>query len=177
MLQTLYGQYPILTRIHEGRESQYLGDKILVKFKEVVSQEGKEKFAADFSAKIVRHHFGQWYSLGLPKNTDPYDLVPKMSKRPEVAFVELDVILSPADDFTNQWGLNNTGQTLYPPGGPITGTPDADTDALEAWSLTKGNPAIRIGIIDTGIDSLHPDLTVGGQLASNLLILPEMIHE
>lgn len=172
MLQSLYGQYPILSRTYEGKEIQYLGDKILIKFKEGTSRERMEQFAADFSAKLTRHHFGQWYSLDLPKNTDPYDLVPKMSKRLEATFVQLDQLLSLADDFTNQWGLNNTGQTINPPGGPITGTGDADTDALEAWSITQGSSAIRIGIVDTGIDSMHLDFTVGGQLASNFLILP-----
>ncbi|MBC8044550.1 MAG: S8 family serine peptidase [Rhizobacter sp.] len=30
--------------------------------------------------------------------------------------------------------------------------------ATEAWTITKGDPAVRIGIIDTGIDYTHPDL-------------------
>ena len=29
---------------------------------------------------------------------------------------------------------------------------------FEAWNITKGNPAIKIGVIDTGLDYEHPDL-------------------
>lgn len=59
--------------------------------------------------------------------------------------------------FEEQWGLNNTGQehTVSDPFlGPIqvTGTPDADIDAPEGWDITTGDPAVKIAILDTGID-------------------------
>lgn len=52
--------------------------------------------------------------------------------------------------FSQQWALQNTGQT----GGII----DCDIDAVEAWEIEKGNPDIVIAIIDSGIDYTHPDL-------------------
>ncbi len=52
--------------------------------------------------------------------------------------------------FSLLWGLQNTGQ--------LGGTPQADIDATDAWVRTQGNPNLLIGIIDTGIDYLHPDL-------------------
>ncbi len=52
--------------------------------------------------------------------------------------------------FSDQWGLDNTGQT--------GGTPDADIDAPEAWDLETGNANVIIAILDTGIDLDHPDL-------------------
>ncbi|MFC1671893.1 hypothetical protein ACFL01_02030, partial [Planctomycetota bacterium] len=51
----------------------------------------------------------------------------------------------------NCWGLHNTGQT--------GGIPDADIDAPEAWDRTTGDANVLVGIIDTGIDYNHPDLT------------------
>ncbi len=57
--------------------------------------------------------------------------------------------------FSEQWALNNTGQ--------FNGTPDADIDAFEAWSMTQGTETIRIAILDEGVDLTHPDL------AGNLL--------
>lgn len=158
----LRAQYPVLTGMHEGKEIRYWVDKILVKFNEGLSEDSRQKFARDFDARIVRHHFGEWYSLDLPKGTDPLDLVPIMSARPEAAFVEADGVITAADDFSNQWGLHNTGQTIHPPGGLITVTADADMDVLEAWSITKGAPSVRIGIVDSGIHNEHPDFTVGG---------------
>ena len=62
------------------------------------------------------------------------------------------------DYFEEQWGLNNTGQ-LHTFVSPIsglatqeTGAPDADIDAPEGWGVSMGNAAVKIAILDTGID-------------------------
>ncbi len=64
--------------------------------------------------------------------------------------------------FEEQWGLNNTGQehTDTSLGIPIqvTGTPDADIDAPEGWDVTTGDPAVKIAILDTGIDCASIEL-------------------
>jgi subtilisin family serine protease len=52
--------------------------------------------------------------------------------------------------FNEQWALHNTGQS--------GGTPGADINAPEAWNITTGDTNIVVGVIDTGIDYLHPDL-------------------
>jgi subtilisin family serine protease len=67
--------------------------------------------------------------------------------------VHADVV--PNDPFFSRlWGLNNTGQ----PVSGLTGTPDADIDAPEAWNVTTGSSAVTVAVIDTGIDGSHPDL-------------------
>lgn len=79
------------------------------------------------------------------------------SKDPNVEYVEPDYLVEaakiPNDPlFINQYALNNSGQT----GGSI----DADIDAVEAWEISDTNhKEIIIGILDSGIDYLHPDLT------------------
>ncbi len=59
--------------------------------------------------------------------------------------------------FSKLWGLNNTGNN-----GPKynfqKGVPGADISALNAWKITKGDKAIKIAVIDTGVDYNHPDL-------------------
>ncbi len=52
--------------------------------------------------------------------------------------------------FPNQWHLYNTGQS--------GGTPGADIRAPEAWEITTGDPNIVVAVIDTGVDTNHPDL-------------------
>ncbi|UCE60918.1 MAG: S8 family serine peptidase [Phycisphaerales bacterium] len=52
--------------------------------------------------------------------------------------------------FSEQWALNNTGQT--------GGTVDADIDAPEAWDITQGNADVVVAVIDTGVDYNHEDL-------------------
>lgn len=52
--------------------------------------------------------------------------------------------------FGNLYGMHNVGQA----GGRV----DADIDAPEAWDRHTGNKSLVLGLIDTGIDYLHPDL-------------------
>lgn len=52
--------------------------------------------------------------------------------------------------FTSLWAMKNTGQ-----GGAFAGD---DIDATLAWDLTTGDPEMKIGVIDSGVDYTHPDL-------------------
>ncbi|MDH3980220.1 MAG: S8 family serine peptidase [Gammaproteobacteria bacterium] len=66
-------------------------------------------------------------------------------------------IIAGREYFTEQWGLNNTGQPHTSSdllGNPIqvNGIPGADIDAPEGWDITNGDPAVKIAILDTGID-------------------------
>ena len=66
-------------------------------------------------------------------------------------------IITGREYFEEQWGLHNTGQphTSFDfLGNPVqvNGLPDADIDAPEGWDITTGDPAVRIAILDTGID-------------------------
>jgi subtilisin family serine protease len=78
-----------------------------------------------------------------------------LRSNPNVEYAERNLIMYPftIDDplFSNQWALDNTGQS--------GGTPDADIDAPEAWTICTGNPDIIVAVIGIGIDSTHPDLT------------------
>jgi subtilisin family serine protease len=86
--------------------------------------------------------------------------IAKLSKDPRVRYAEPNHVITidalPNDPaFANTWGLNNTGQTVN----GTRGTPDADIDAPEAWSSTTGSANVTVAVIDTGVDSSHPDLS------------------
>lgn len=80
----------------------------------------------------------------------------KLNKSSAVLYAEPNYIvnasLTPDDSsFSELWGLNNTGQT--------GGVDDADIDAPEAWDISTGSHDVIVGVIDTGVDHTHPDLS------------------
>jgi subtilisin family serine protease len=87
-------------------------------------------------------------------------LVRELSADPDVEYAEpnyiVEAVSTPAsstpDDpmFPLLWGLRNTGQN--------GGLPNADIEAVPAWSVTTGARSAVVGIVDTGIDYTHPDL-------------------
>ncbi len=52
--------------------------------------------------------------------------------------------------YSQEWGMNNSGQT-----GGVAG---ADIKAELAWDLAKGTGQTVVAVVDTGVDYLHPDL-------------------
>ena len=52
--------------------------------------------------------------------------------------------------FSEQWGLHNTGQ--------LSGTVDVDVDAPEFWDIIGSTPGIVIAVLDSGLNFTHPDL-------------------
>lgn len=54
-------------------------------------------------------------------------------------------------EFPKLWGLHNTGGQ--------GGSPDADIDAVEAWDQTTGSDSVVVAVLDSGVDTSHPDLS------------------
>jgi subtilisin family serine protease len=95
-------------------------------------------------------------AAGQPTLDGLYDAMAALAQQAVIAYSEPDYIVRagaviPGDPAMGQlWGLHNVGQA--------GGKPDADIDAPEAWALTTGSHAVKVGVIDTGIDYNHPDL-------------------
>lgn len=95
---------------------------------------------------------------------------------PDFLYPENCLFLSVPNDpnFPKQWSLQNTGQTIqtgstfafYGDAAAVNGIPGSDMNVTSAWDFTTGSDVIKIGVIDTGIDSLHPDFQQAGHLLS-----------
>ncbi len=78
---------------------------------------------------------------------------------PDVLYAEPDAIRRPLalpDDryLGHLWGHHNMGQVVDGRAGRV----DVDVDAPEAWDLTTGSAGVTVAVVDTGIDTTHPDL-------------------
>lgn len=56
--------------------------------------------------------------------------------------------------YARQWAIENTGSALQ-----YNGTPGADMSVNDAWLLTTGDVNIKIAVLDSGVDTLHEDLS------------------
>jgi subtilisin family serine protease len=119
-----------------------------------------ERLFAEASAPL-ESTLSQIYMLGLDPGADVLQAVKALSADPAIAWAEPDYLAYPAatttDDpfFPDQWGLDQI-------------------DAPEAWDTTTGSGTVSIAIIDSGIDTTHPDLSGRlwvnpGEIAGNSL--------
>ena len=144
----------------------YDDDTVIVKYKR--GQAGKGQ-AAVLGLRGVQRTLGRVDGVGarvLRVNRDPAAVARRLERRRYVAYAEPNYLLStgatPNDAlFLDEYGLHNVGQT--------GGTRDADIDAPEGWeaaglSAFPNSGGVRVGVIDTGFDRIHPD--VAGKLAA-----------
>src|SRR3989442_4696707 len=141
-------------------KSQTLGDRFvpgeaLVKFKAGTGKPDKETIRSGLGAQKVhefRSHAEHWK---LPPGLSTEQAIARLRRNPHVEYAEpnyvLHAVLSPNDQsYSLLWGLNNRGQT--------GGLPGSDISAEAAWSVTTGDRAVVVGVVDSGIDYTHPDL-------------------
>lgn len=149
--------------------NNHLPGQVLVKFKDGTPQNIVDSIIARHGAQVVDQISAlNVLVLGVPQSSENR-IVTALSKNPNVEFAELNflafAVFTPNDPYfePNQWGLENTGQTIK----DQVGTVDADIDAPTAWDTTQGTSTIKIAILDTGIDQDHEDLSAKIALQKN----------
>lgn len=143
--------------------------ELLVQFKADIEQRQKDQLAQLARTQTIRK-LGQGRvqvvavdpTLSLEQARQIY------TGHPDVVSVEPNYILRaqqpPQDtDFNLQWALHNSGQIVA----GFVGTPGADLDALEAWSIATGSHDIVVAVVDTGCNLTHPDLAANLWTNSN----------
>ena len=163
---------------HSGRRAE--AGSILVGFRTGVSAPAQADVLADADAKPTRSFASIHGALVSVAPGTTAETIETLNRDPRVAYAEPNFILHAADVMPNDpffprlWGLHNTGQTVN----WTAGTPDADIDAPAAWSVSTGSPDVVVAVIDTGVDTTHPDLAqnVVGQRGRGLLWVPDERH-
>jgi subtilisin family serine protease len=155
---------------------RYAPDRVLVRFKPGTAAAERGKAHRQAGGRKLREIPGiDVHVVAVPAGSVP-EKVTRYLANPNVEYAEPDYyrvlvipdegndpgpeaggIITGREYFEEQWGLNNTGQdhtSFDLLGNPIqvNGVPDADIDTPEAWDITTGDPAVKIAILDTGID-------------------------
>jgi subtilisin family serine protease len=133
---------------------------ILVGFRAGISAPAQADVLADADAKVTKRFAPIHGALVKVAPGTTAQAIRALNRDPRVAYAEPNFILHAADVIPNDpffsrlWGLHNTGQNVN----FTAGTPDADIDAPEAWSVSTGSSDVVVAVIDTGVDTAHPDL-------------------
>lgn len=144
-----------------GEQQQALFDQFYVKVKNAGDIELLRNYAEQLKFEVVKEYEKNIYRCRVTKASagNSFEISKYLQDKEKFAFAEPDFIytcqLQTVDPFyTQQWAINNTGQ--------FSGTPGADMDVVNAWTLTTGSSAIRVAVLDcfgSVAEFNHPDLT------------------
>jgi thermitase len=143
------------TVMMNGSPNSIRAGHILVRFKTTPAQDVLTQLSAAFGAKAV----GTIDKIGVTHlQVQPQAglaLLEHLRNRPDVEFAEFDsevqAFLQPDDPYFS----TSLASSHY---GNVSQWGPQAVSAPGAWDLTLGDPNIVIAIVDTGVDSSHPDL-------------------
>ena len=141
--------------------------EIIVQFKSVVSDNQINSYISEKGMTILQEFAlsgGKTYLIKIPKGQYSIDYANELYlsglvnySEPNLFFTNLLQIVIPNDPlFPQQWAHKNTGNNI--PGG-VTGTSGSDMRTDSAWTISMGHPNVIVSVVDTGIDTLHEDLS------------------
>ncbi len=147
----------ILSGMGKGK---YAEGELLVKFKSGVVAASSSKTNRAVGAASLRRFsvVPNLEHVKLPAGLSVQDAIKQYMNDPTVEYAEPNYLKRAsmkADDpyFGQQWALLNTGQAIE----GISGISGADVKATQAWDITTGSRNVIVAVLDTGIDSTHPD--------------------
>lgn len=138
------------------------GDEFFVKLNHASELQKLRELALTTKTKIIGENqfINNVYKLRVDKNSqaNPFELSKYFMQQGNFAHAQPNYNFTPTvttDDprFNRQWNLSNEGTPQQ-----YNGTPGADMKVTEAWLITQGSADIKVGILDSGVDTLHEDL-------------------
>ncbi len=146
--------YNKLRELPKGKK--FVKNRLLIKLKNSVSRSVVLDLKTRFNARTLHRYRYTDTELWSISDMTVEEAIQSVYEDDNVLYAEPDYEVQAIDipddpSFSSLWGMHNTGQT--------GGTADADIDAMEAWDLSTDSRNIVVGIIDTGIDYNHEDLS------------------
>ncbi|HED16233.1 MAG TPA: hypothetical protein ENI64_05395 [Gammaproteobacteria bacterium] len=145
----------------------YMANQVLVHFHtELASSQRQQRVTALSGARMQKAgKLSSFASVQLPSSVSVEQAIQQYSKDPSIKHVQPNYIyhstMIPDDSqFSQQWGLQNNGQTINNPiyDSSNPGVSGRDIDAIEAWDTLSDCSAVIVAVIDTGIEYTHQDL-------------------
>lgn len=160
------------TNVEEVFISYKVGNSRIVPTNEIVlkpkSGIGVESILTKYFRSVEKYRQAghNYYVLTLKKGKDVFDIANAIYEEGSVEWCHpnywQDIEKYQVDPFyASQYYLNNTGQT--------GGLANIDINAPEAWAITKGLRAVRVAVVDDGVES-HEDIAgrvLSGYSSSN----------
>lgn len=140
-------------------------DEIIVQFKSQLQQSHINNFLLSRNLRIKYEYNlsgGNAYLIEVPLSQNPMRAANDIFESGAVNYSEPNFFqtgglqYAPNDElYPVQWALNNRGNNI--PGG-ITGIAGCDMRVETAWDITLGTNKVITSVVDSGIDTLHPDI-------------------
>ena len=131
---------------------EHIGNQLLVKFADTVSEEMIERAHAMLGTKTLKYYPQTGiYLIEVPENLNLKSGIEKLRQMNAIEFVEpnykVQSTMTPNDPKFNQlWGMKNSSYN------------GVDVGAAEMWDVSTGSNKVVVAVIDTGIQYDHPDL-------------------
>jgi hypothetical protein len=146
----------------EGKRTLIGTDRMTVRLSEDLDEAAVEQALAARAFEVLRElRFApNLFEVRVAAGTDPLELSIELQDDEAFVYAEPEFVEHipprwvPTDpEHGQQWHLRNTGQN--------GGTAGADIRAHQAWDATRGEPFVRLAVIDNGCQVNHPDLQAG----------------
>lgn len=145
-----YVEGQVLVKLDDERVSvDSFAGKMVINIMEVISDVDTQDVFSDQNLVLMTGNGESTQQMMDNLNVNPF------VEYVEPNYVRRLAVSTPNDTgFSNQWGLNNSGQIVN----GFTGTADADIDAPEAYDLATGGTSVIVAVLDTGVLATHEDL-------------------